>query len=66
MSTINGLSEFKWFSTTAEAIAVIVYTGKDLTRDENKWLNKLANTVVLKTTDSHERLLDETTLFLYF
>jgi CheY-like chemotaxis protein/HAMP domain-containing protein len=46
-------------------IPVIVYTGKDLTKDENAKLEKLANTVVLKTAFSHERLLDETTLFLH-
>jgi len=44
---------------------VIVYTGRDLTKDENTRLGKLANTVVLKTVDSNERLLDETTLFLH-
>src|SRR5690606_6984058 len=46
-------------------IPVIVYTGKDLSREENKQLEKLANTVVLKTAFSNERLLDETTLFLH-
>lgn len=46
-------------------IPVIVYTGKDLTREENMKLEQLANTVVLKTAYSHERLLDETTLFLH-
>ncbi len=44
---------------------VIVYTGKDLSRDEHGKLLKFANTVVLKTADSHERLLDETMLFLH-
>jgi len=44
---------------------IIVYTGKDLTKDESNRLSKLANTVVLKTVDSKERLLDETTLFLH-
>jgi CheY-like chemotaxis protein/CHASE3 domain sensor protein/putative methionine-R-sulfoxide reductase with GAF domain len=44
---------------------IIVYTGKDLTKEESNRLNKLANTVVLKTVDSNERLLDETTLFLH-
>jgi CheY-like chemotaxis protein/CHASE3 domain sensor protein/putative methionine-R-sulfoxide reductase with GAF domain len=44
---------------------IIVYTGKDLTKEESNRLNKLANTVVLKTVDSTERLLDETTLFLH-
>lgn len=46
-------------------IPVVVYTAKDLTREENNRLDKLANTVVLKTAFSHERLLDETMLFLH-
>lgn len=46
-------------------IPIIVYTGKDLTKDENTRLLKFANTVVLKTADSKERLLDETMLFLH-
>lgn len=46
-------------------IPIIVYTGKDLTREESNRLNKLANTVVLKTANSHERLFDETALFLH-
>jgi CheY-like chemotaxis protein/signal transduction histidine kinase/CHASE3 domain sensor protein len=46
-------------------IPIIVYTGKDLSRDEVASLNRLANTVVLKTANSRERLLDEATLFLH-
>lgn len=46
-------------------IPVIVYTGKELSKEETARLNKLANTVVLKTVDSTERLLDETVLFLH-
>ncbi len=46
-------------------IPIIVYTGKTLTKEENKKLEKLANSVVLKTAYSHERLLDETALFLH-
>lgn len=44
---------------------VVVYTGKDLNREETRELNRLANTVVLKTAESPERLLDETILFLH-
>jgi CheY-like chemotaxis protein/signal transduction histidine kinase/HAMP domain-containing protein len=47
------------------AIPVIVYAAQDLTEEENKKLTRLANTVVLKTAYSYERLLDETTLFLH-
>jgi CheY-like chemotaxis protein/CHASE3 domain sensor protein len=46
-------------------IPIVVYTGKDLKKEDSIALSKLANTVVLKTADSHERLLDETTLFLH-
>ncbi|HWJ28354.1 MAG TPA: response regulator, partial [Flavisolibacter sp.] len=46
-------------------IPVVVYTGRDLTKEENTLLTRLANTVVLKTADSRERLLDETMLFLH-
>ncbi len=44
---------------------VVVYTGKDLNKEENARLMKLANSVVLKTVNSQERLLDETVLFLH-
>jgi CheY-like chemotaxis protein/CHASE3 domain sensor protein/putative methionine-R-sulfoxide reductase with GAF domain len=46
-------------------IPIIVYTGKDLGKDEVTSLNRLANTIVLKTADSKERLLDEVILFLH-
>ena len=50
---------------TLRKTPIIVYTAKDLTREEHERLNKLASTVVLKTVSSKERLLDETTLFLH-
>jgi CheY-like chemotaxis protein/HAMP domain-containing protein len=46
-------------------IPIIVYTGKEVTKQEAAQLSKLASTVVLKTANSHERLLDETVLFLH-
>lgn len=46
-------------------IPIIVYTGRDLKKDETIRLNKLSDTVVLKTANSQERLLDEVTLFLH-
>jgi CheY-like chemotaxis protein/CHASE3 domain sensor protein len=46
-------------------VPIIVYTGKDLNKEEAARLNKLASTVVLKTANSKERLLDETILFLH-
>jgi HAMP domain-containing protein/CheY-like chemotaxis protein len=46
-------------------LPIIVYTGKELTRDEQRRLDKLADTVIVKDVRSPERLLDETSLFLH-
>ena len=45
-------------------IPVIVYTGKSLSSKENKMLEEFSNAVVVKTSKSPDRLLDETALFL--
>ncbi len=44
---------------------VIVYTGRDLTREEEYKLRKYALSVIVKGEKSEERLLDETALFLH-
>ncbi len=44
---------------------VIIYTGRDLTREEAAKLEKYSSTIVLKSAYSLERLLDETALFLH-
>jgi CheY-like chemotaxis protein len=44
---------------------VVVFTGKDLSHDEQHRLNTMAKSIVLKDVRSPERLLDETSLFLH-
>ena len=44
---------------------VIIYTGKDLTREEQQQLLKYSDSIIIKGVGSQERLLDETTLFLH-
>jgi CheY-like chemotaxis protein/signal transduction histidine kinase/DNA-binding LacI/PurR family transcriptional regulator len=44
---------------------VIIYTGKELSPEENQELLKYADSVIVKGVKSPERLLDETTLFLH-
>ena len=44
---------------------VIIYTGKELTREENHELKKYAESIIIKGVKSEERLLDETALFLH-
>ncbi len=46
-------------------IPVVIYTSKDLTREENEKLRKYAQSIILKGAKSFERLLAETTLFLH-
>ncbi|MBD9413585.1 response regulator [Pseudomonas sp. PDM16] len=44
---------------------VIVYTGRNLTRDEEAELMKYSRSIIIKGARSPERLLDEVTLFLH-
>jgi len=44
---------------------VIVYTGKDLAKDEINVLEEYAQLTIIKGEKSSQRLLDETTLFLH-
>jgi CheY-like chemotaxis protein/signal transduction histidine kinase/HAMP domain-containing protein len=46
-------------------IPVIVYTGKDLSRNEENILRKHAESIIIKGAKSHDRLLDEVNLFLH-
>ncbi len=44
---------------------VIVYTGRNLTRDEEAELLRYSHSIIIKGARSPERLLDEVTLFLH-
>jgi CheY-like chemotaxis protein/signal transduction histidine kinase/HAMP domain-containing protein len=46
-------------------LPVIIYTGKDLSPEEETRLRKYAETIIIKDVKSPERLLDETALFLH-
>ena len=46
-------------------VPVVVFTGKELSPDEDARLHTLARSVVVKGVESPERLLDETALFLH-
>ena len=63
----SGFDLLEKMSKKAElkAIPVIVYTGRDLTSQEETRLKKFARSIILKDARSPERLLAETTLFLH-
>src|SRR5262249_20851675 len=46
-------------------LPVVVFTGKELSAEEDAQLHTLARSVVVKGVESPERLLDETALFLH-
>lgn len=46
-------------------LPIIVYTGKDLTREEEHKLRKYAESIIIKGVRSPERLLHEVSLFLH-
>ncbi|MEP6636466.1 MAG: response regulator, partial [Acidobacteriota bacterium] len=46
-------------------LPIIIYTGKELTRKEERHLKKVADAVIVKEASSPERLLAETALFLH-
>jgi CheY-like chemotaxis protein len=52
-------------SPLLQNMPIVVFTGKELTADENQRLKKVARSIVIKGVESPERLLDETALFLH-
>jgi tubulin-specific chaperone A len=46
-------------------VPVIVYTGRDLTREEEENLRRFTESIIIKGVRSPERLLDESALFLH-
>ncbi len=64
---MSGFSFLDQLSSTpmSKFTPVIIHTAKDLNKDENELLNKYTNRIIAKSTQSVERILDETTLFLH-
>ena len=52
-------------SPVGNELPVVVFTGRDLSPDEDSRLHMLARSVIVKDVESPERLLDETALFLH-
>jgi len=63
----GGLSLIETIKEDPELISlpIIIYTGKELTEEEETKLNSVAETIIIKNVKSPERLLDETALFLH-
>lgn len=57
------LSELK--SLPISLPPVVIYTGKDLTSEEESYLRRFSESIIIKGAKSPERLLDEVNLFLH-
>ncbi|HET6631678.1 MAG TPA: HAMP domain-containing protein [Rhodanobacteraceae bacterium] len=51
--------------TGGSDVPIVVFTGKDLSTEEEERLLKVARSIIVKGVQSPERLLDETALFLH-
>ncbi|WP_456717054.1 response regulator [Bradyrhizobium sp. USDA 4353] len=50
---------------TLSGVPVVVFTGRELSAEEDAELHTIARSIVVKGVESPERLLDETSLFLH-
>jgi CheY-like chemotaxis protein len=64
MSGFDVLERFRDLPSLGD-LPIVVFTGKELSPEEDARLHTLARSVVLKGVESPERLLDETALFLH-
>jgi CheY-like chemotaxis protein len=64
MSGFEVLEEIRLDSALSE-IPVVVFTGRELSAEEDAELHTIARSIVVKGVESPERLLDETSLFLH-
>jgi len=64
ISGVEFLTRIKEDDTITE-IPIIVYTGKELTSQEEAIINEYAEKIIIKGAKSAEKLIDETTLFLH-
>jgi HAMP domain-containing protein/CheY-like chemotaxis protein/signal transduction histidine kinase len=64
MSGFEVLERFRDTPSLSD-LPVVVFTGKELSPEEDTRLHELARSVVVKGVESPERLLDETALFLH-
>ncbi|BAM89963.1 putative sensor histidine kinase with a GAF domain and multiple HAMP and Response regulator receiver domains [Bradyrhizobium oligotrophicum S58] len=64
MSGFDVLDQLRTDDTLA-GVPVVVFTGRELSAEEDAELHTMARSIVVKGVESPERLLDETSLFLH-
>jgi CheY-like chemotaxis protein len=64
MTGFEVLDQIKGDATICD-VPVVVFTGRELSAEEDSQLHTMARSIVVKGVESPERLLDETALFLH-
>ena len=64
MSGFEVLEQMRSDATLAD-VPVVVFTGRELSAEEDARIHTMARSIVVKGVESPERLLDETALFLH-
>jgi CheY-like chemotaxis protein/signal transduction histidine kinase/CHASE3 domain sensor protein len=64
---MQGLSVLKQMKAEASfsGVPVVIYSGKELTESEESKYRQYAHAIVIKTDESHKRLLEEVKLFMH-
>jgi CheY-like chemotaxis protein len=62
---MSGVELLEKIKHETRSLPVIIYTAKDLQKEEEAKIKQLAETIVIKDARSPERLLDEASLFLH-
>ncbi|MBC2580783.1 response regulator [Clostridium sp. DJ247] len=69
LSDISGIDLLKEINKTIKlknlSIPLIIYTGMEISTEQEKEIKLYADSIIIKTTNSYERLLDELTLVLH-
>ena len=61
----NGYDICRYIKERHVKLPVIIYTGRELTEEQERELRKYTDSIIIKTAKSYERLSDETALFLH-
>ncbi len=62
---MSGFELIEKIRSENEHLPIIVYTARDLSQEEEEHLNRVAQTTIVKTVRSPERLYDQTALWLH-
>ena len=61
----SGYEVCEYIKNSHPSVPIIIYTGKDLSHDDKIKLQTYSNSIIIKTVNSNERILNEINLFLH-